>query len=108
MAMSPSDPQTRIVANYQAFAHEAHGKSPHYEALAMSVAADTTIVGFLAGLPRPKRQPNLLFAVARYLLGEEADIKAPRGLLRPRGDDLAETMRTRRTQTNEAARCATL
>jgi hypothetical protein len=108
MAMSTSDPQTRIVANYRAFAHEAHGKSPHYEALAMSVAADTTIVGFLAGLPGPKRQPNLLFAVARYLLGDYADIKALRRLLRTRGDELADTMRTRRTQTNEAARCATL
>jgi hypothetical protein len=108
MAMSASDPQPRIVENYRAFAREAHGKSPRYEALATSVAADTMIISFLTELPGPKRQPNLLFAAACYLLGEHADIETLRRLVRNRGDELADTMRTRRTQTNEAARCATL
>jgi hypothetical protein len=75
MAMSASDPQPRIVENYRAFAREAHGKSPRYEALATSVAADTMIISFLTELPGPKRQPNLLFAAACYLLGEHADIE---------------------------------
>jgi hypothetical protein len=55
-------------------------------------------------LPVAKRQPNLLFAAARYLLDAPADIHTLRGLVR----ELAAVMRARSTQTNEAARCATL
>jgi hypothetical protein len=108
MTMSTSDSLARTAENYRAFAREAHGKSAHYEALATSVAEDPAILAFLAGLPRPKRQPNLLFGAACYLLGEYADIETLRDLVGTRGDELAETMRVRRTQTNEAARCATL
>ena len=50
---------------YRAFARlEAHGRSPSYEELAVAVAEDAGIVGFLAALPAAKRQPNLLFAAA--------------------------------------------
>lgn len=108
MTMSTSDSLTRTAENYRAFAREAHGKSPRYEALALSVAEDPAILAFLAGLPRMKRQPNLLFAAACYLLGEYATEETLRDLVAARGDELAETMRARRTQTNEAARCATL
>ena len=48
---------------------EARGRSAAYEALAESVAGDAALVSFIASLPPPKRQPNLLFAAARYLLG---------------------------------------
>jgi hypothetical protein len=94
--------------NYRAFAQEARGRSPAYEALAGSVAEDTAILGFLGSLPPEKRQPNLLFAAARYLLGGPADIGRLRGLVRQRQAELAEVMLARRTQTNEPARCATL
>jgi len=63
---------------------------------------------FLGTLPVAKRQPNLLFAAARYLLGEPADLAALRMLARQRRDELAGTVLARRTQTNEPARCATL
>ena len=93
---------------YRDFAREAHGRSAAYEALAESVAGDGMVLGFLGTLPEAKRQPNLLFAAARYLLGEPADIQALRGLVGRDAARLTEVMLARRTQTNEPARCATL
>jgi hypothetical protein len=94
--------------NYRAFAEEARNRSPAYESLAMAVAEDAAILGFLGSLPPEKRQPNLLFAAARYLLGGPAEIGQLRELVSQRPDDLAGVMLARRTQTNEPARCATL
>jgi hypothetical protein len=94
---------------YRGFARqEARGRSPAYEALAEGVAGDRAILRFLDSLPPEKRQPNLLFAAARYLLGVPADLAALRALVRPSGRELAEVMLARRTQTNEPARCALL
>ena len=47
---------------------EAAGRPAAYESLALAVADDGVNLGFLASLPAGKRQPNLLFAAARYLL----------------------------------------
>ncbi len=99
---------SRTAESYRAFAAEARGRSPRYEELALAVAGDARVLGFLAALPTAKRQPNLLFAAARYLLGEPPDLAALHVLLRDREDELAGTMLGRRTQTNEPARCATL
>ena len=55
--------------NYRAFAGDARGRSPLYESLAGAVAGDEAILRFLGSLPPEKRQPNLLFAAARYLRG---------------------------------------
>ena len=106
---------------YRGFARqEARGRSPAYEALADGVAGDRTILRFLDSLPPEKRQPNLLFAAARYLLGVPADLDSLRALVRAPssagspgspgnpGRELAEVMLARRTQTNEPARCALL
>jgi hypothetical protein len=94
---------------YRGFARqEARGRSPAYEALAEGVAGDRGILRFLDSLPPEKRQPNLLFAAARYLLGVPADLAALRALVRPSSRELAEVMLARRTQTNEPARCALL
>ena len=98
-----------VVRTYQMFARlEAHGRSPAYEALAAAAAADPGIVSFIASLPAAKRQPNLLFAAARYLLDAPASIGSLRALVRDRPAELAAVMRARRTQTNEPARCAVL
>jgi hypothetical protein len=94
---------------YRTFARqEARGRSPAYESLAESVARDRAVLRFLGSLPPEKRQPNLLFAVARYLLGAPADRSGLRDLIGQRGDELSGVMLARRTQTNEPARCATL
>ena len=108
MAMHGHDPALSAAANYLAFAQEAHGRSPGYEALAGSVAQDTAVLGFLDTLPPEKRQPNLLFAAARYLLGDPLSLTRLRTLISQDRAELEETMLTRRTQTNEPARCASL
>ncbi len=95
--------------NYRRFAkHEAAGRSSQYEVLAYAVAADSEVLSFLELLPRPKRQPNLLFAAARYILGIPPDIASLRSLILDRPGDLTEVISARRTQTNEPARCAVL
>jgi hypothetical protein len=108
VALRGHDPALATAENYRAFAAEARGRSPQYETLAGEVAGDAGLLSFLESLPKPKRQPNLLFAAASYLLGEAPDITALRDLLARRGADLAAVMMRRRTQTNEPARCATL
>jgi hypothetical protein len=94
--------------NYRAFAEDARGRSPAYESLAGAVADDASVLRFLGSLPLEKRQPNLLFAAARYLLGAPADITRLRALVSQNRAELLEVMMARRTQTNEPARCATL
>ncbi|MGH3160063.1 MAG: DUF2332 family protein, partial [Streptosporangiaceae bacterium] len=108
MAMHGHDLTVSAAENYRAFAEEARDRSPAYQTLAAAVAEDSRILGFLAGLPPEKRQPNLLFGAARYLLGDTPGISQLRALVRHDGDDLAATMLARRTQTTEPARCATL
>jgi hypothetical protein len=98
-----------VARAYRVFARqEAHGRSPAYEELAAAAAEDAGIMGFVAALPAAKRQPNLLFAAARYLLGAPASIRSLRDLVRDSPADLGAVMRARRTQTNEPARCAVL
>ncbi len=99
-----------VAENYLAFAEAARGRSPAYESLAASVAEDSVILGFLGSLPPDKRQPNLLFAAARYLLGgtPDLDLGGLRDLASRGRQELAGVILARRTQTNEPARCATL
>jgi hypothetical protein len=99
----------QLAARYRRFAEvEAHGRSPLYEALALGVAADAFALQFLATLPDEKRQPNLLFAALRHVGGTPRDWSECRSLLREHASAVRATMLTRRTQTNEAGRCATL
>lgn len=107
-AMVGHDPTASTAENYRRFGREAGGRSAAYGALADAVAADQDILAFLGALPVAKRQPNLLFAAARYLLGAPADLRALRRVVGEQPGELAAVMRARRTQTNEAARCATL
>lgn len=95
--------------NYRCFARdEAAGRSPDYEALAYAVAEDKSVLSFLEQMPRQKRQPNLLFAAARLVLGAPPSPSSLHTLVVTRPDDLRETMHAKRTQTNEPARCAVL
>ena len=107
--MTGHDPAKVIAENYREFARlEAHGRSPAYETLAESVAGDPAVLRFLTELPPEKRQPNLLFAAARYLLGAPADITRLRAMVSQASIELSEQMLARRTQTNEPARCTAL
>jgi hypothetical protein len=107
--MHSEEERTRLSAAYRRFADdEARGKSPLYELLARGVSEDHDILEFLLSLPRPKRQPNLLFAAARSLLGTPADWSRFRRGVTQRKDALHALMLMRSTQTNEPGRCAAL
>ena len=110
MTGNAADDATQATAeNYRRFARlEAAERSPAYEQLALAVAGDSAILAFLQDLPPAKRQPNLLFAAARWILGSPAAIGSLRSLVTGRPGELAAVMAARRTQTNEAARCAVL
>jgi hypothetical protein len=108
MSLAGHDPSRSISGNCLAFSREARGRSRPYEILAAEVAGDPPVLAFLAALPPAKRQPNLLFAAARHLLGQPADIASLRALVTGRGPELAAVIGARRTQTNEPARCASL
>ncbi|GLW30486.1 DUF2332 domain-containing protein [Actinoplanes regularis] len=94
---------------YQQFAaREARGVSPAYERLAQHVASDSDLLERLSGLPAPKRQPNLLFAVVRLLGGPVTDPTGFRDFVIERWDDIVAQLLVRATQTNEVGRCAAL
>ena len=99
-------------AAFRAFARrEAAGRSPAYAELAEEAAGDELVMSFVAARPAGRRQPALLFAAARYLLGLPGAAPALaqlRDLAAEPGAGLAGVMLARRTQTNEPARCAVL
>jgi hypothetical protein len=99
----------RTAETYRRFAAlEARGRSPLYECLAERVAEDGDVLAFLLTLPKPKRQPNLLFAAVRHCLGTPSNWPDFRDGLLAQPDAVRDVMLARSTQTNEAARCATL
>lgn len=99
----------RIAARYRRFAaEEAHGRSPLYEAFALGIAEDPDALGFLATLPEPRQQPNLLLAAVRHHHGVARDWPSFRACLLADLPAVRATMLARTTQTNEAGRCATL
>lgn len=57
-----------LASDYQRFAdHEAKGVSPLFYEWAHGVADDKQVLSLVASLPEGnKRQPNLVFAAARY------------------------------------------
>lgn len=94
---------------YLDFARSARGASPCFEQWAGEVAADPELCAWLAGLPPRKRQPNLVFAAARW-----HGVPAPgpyaglRSALLDDDDGIRSTILARATQTNEVGRLATL
>ncbi|MFD3484996.1 DUF2332 domain-containing protein [Streptomyces sp. NPDC058665] len=109
MAMTGLEDHVTTAENYRRFAaHEAAGRSPAYETLALAVASDPDVLGFLGTLPANKRQPNLLFAAARHMLRAAPDPDALREVATTQAGELRALMLSRRTQTNEPGRCATL
>jgi uncharacterized protein DUF2332 len=108
--MTADDLQISISHRYRRFADkEVRGRSRLYEHWARAISTDSPMLAFLAALPEPKRQPNLLFAAARQLAdavpGSYADL---RSVVLDQPDALTRLILARRTQTNEPARCATL
>ncbi|GAB3855027.1 hypothetical protein GCM10028801_10090 [Nocardioides maradonensis] len=98
-----------IAREYADFASYCEGDSPTFVEWAHGVAEDREIQEWLATLPPIKRQPNLVFAAARYhgvpAPGPYAGLRA--ALLDDAGP-IRETIETRATQTNEVGRLAAL
>jgi hypothetical protein len=103
------DLSTSLAGRYRDFAGWAAGQSACFQRWAESVANDAMVLEWIATLPEPKQQPNLVFAAARW-----HGVSAPgpyqgfrEALL---GDDggIRGTILSRATQTNEVGRLATL
>lgn len=98
-----------LAARYTNFADmDARGVSPLYEHLTRDIAADPALLDLLADLPRGKQQPNLFLAATRLVAGTADDYTDFRARVLDNRDAIVATMMSRRTQTNEAARCAPL
>lgn len=101
--------EEQIAAGYRQWAHlQARQRSPLYDQVCQLVAGDDDLLAFLAGMPGPKRQPNLFFAAVQYLFGVPATAEQFRALVLEHREQVAAIMATRTTQTNQPARCATL
>jgi len=94
---------------YKRFASfEARGESPCYEEWAEGVVRDADLLTLIDELPVCKRQPNLVFAAARYAGVSAQPVDEFRTALVARWPQVRELILTKRTQTNEPGRCAVL
>ncbi|TKK78926.1 DUF2332 domain-containing protein [Herbidospora galbida] len=79
-----------------------------YRELAVAIAADPALIALIDALPQPKRQPNLVLAAVRFEGGPETEEGGFRAWAREHWPRVERTVLARRTQTNEAGRCASL
>jgi hypothetical protein len=75
---------------------------------ARGISADAEVVALIAALPRPQRQPHLLFAVARLVGSPLVAYADWRDWLVANWSLVSAASVGRMTQTNEPARCAVL
>ncbi|MFT4030434.1 MAG: DUF2332 domain-containing protein [Protaetiibacter sp.] len=74
----------------------------------LGIAGDPRMLALLDAVPRPARQPSLLFAVAAFLGAPDAAYPVWAQWLLAHGDALAAELPRRRVQTNEPGRCVPL
>ncbi|MDP4333095.1 DUF2332 family protein [Curtobacterium sp. A7_M15] len=89
---------------YAAYAERIAGVSPSYAAWARSL--DDGLVSLLDEVPEPKRQPELLFAVARRLGADPADPGALRALVQEARPALVSALASATVQANDPRRLA--
>ncbi len=107
--MNAAEDFEKTVHWYRWFAeNEAPGRSELFGGWARGVADDDELLALLGELPRPKRQPNLLFACSRLVGCPLAPFAEWREWLIANWSAVAAQMRVRGTQTNEPRRCAVL
>lgn len=98
-----------VARHYRGFAVATRGQSACFEEWSRRITADPEVLGWIAGLPRGKQQPNLVLAAARW---HGVPAPGPYAGLRDAllGDDgtIRATVLARTTQTNEVGRLATL
>jgi len=95
---------------YTRFAtREARGVSPLYESWALAVASDARLLAAIDELPQQRRQPALVFAVARLVGAPETGGAAGwRDWMLEHWPLVRAEAEVRLTQTNEPLRCAAL
>lgn len=87
---------------------EAGGRSALYEDWARGITADEDVLEVLARIPASRRQPPLVFAVARLLGAPLEGYPVLRSWILGNADDLVAEASRRSLQTNEPLRCALL
>ncbi|MFJ3385659.1 MULTISPECIES: DUF2332 family protein [unclassified Curtobacterium] len=93
-------------ARYLAYADRIEPVSPSYAAWARSL--DDDLVALLDEVPESKRQPELLFAVARRLGADPSDPAALRALGREAGPTLVSALAAATVQANDPRRLGPL
>ncbi len=94
---------------YRTFAsREARGNSACYQEWADGTADDAELLQVIDTLPGLKKQPNLVFAAARYVGVEPGPFIHFREALLSRWPEIREVVLSKRTQTNEVGRLAVL
>ncbi|WP_229382356.1 DUF2332 domain-containing protein [Microbacterium schleiferi] len=98
-----------LAEGYRRFAKlEAAGVSEIYFDWAIGISEDPVVLGLIAALPGIKRQPNLVFAAARFIGAPVRGYAEFRDWLVSHWTAVVPVIMARSTQTNEAARCAVL
>jgi hypothetical protein len=87
---------------------QARGSSECFSRWALAVADDPEVLSRIETLPPGKRQPNLVFAAARWQGVPPGPYDALRSALLDDWEPIRATVLARATQTNEVGRCATL
>ncbi|MFD3747214.1 DUF2332 domain-containing protein [Nocardia sp. NPDC058633] len=87
---------------------EARDNSPLYHRRALDISTDPTVLALIGRLPTDKQQPNLILAAARVNGANAIPYREFSEQLRQNWPAISATVSTRRTQTNEAGRAATL
>ena len=94
---------------YRDFALDTRDYSPCFEDWATRVAEDAEVLAWLERLPLPKRQPNIVFAAARWHgVAAPGPYAGLRDALLADDGTIVATILERSTQTNEVGRLATL
>ena len=103
------EPYDGVAAQYRDFAVHCEGSSPCFAEWSRGVAADPEVLAWVDELPGLKKQPNIVFAAARWhgvpAPGPYAGLRE--ALLADEGT-IRATIMARSTQTNEVGRLATL
>src|SRR6478735_7745608 len=87
---------------------DAPGSSPCYADWSLHIADDPGLIARIDEWPYTKRQPLLMLAAARFLGARVSPYPEFRKFLDGHWDEVARTVMSRATQTNEVGRCATL
>jgi hypothetical protein len=93
---------------YLRASRELAATSPRQVEWCLGVAEDPRMLALLDALPRPARQPSLLFAVAALLGAPDAPYAEWADAVLARADEITAELPRRRVQTNEPGRCVPL